>query len=581
MPKSVTYANEVSPRFGTPWCDLLKYENGVVDIDPVKLRDRYPTNEDIEKMPQLEIDTLDYLIKVQDRVDTDSVELGYSLDMWERVFDLWKETEVFVIFGGNRSTKSTLASRIVIWLMKTIPECEIRCWHVNQKRSREDQQRFVYEAISDDMKRENALRPARDRWSYSQKNGFTGDKLILPPQPGFKRGSSCIFQHYKSWLHDNQVAEGFNCHFIWPDEEIPGKLFDTLQLRLSDFKGKMMLTFTTLQGWTDVVTTVLDGAKTDVSRNGLEEDTKEKLPLEQTSKKVNQCKILYFWSDFNPFIPPGSVRKRVSGYSRSHRMARLYGIPERVHDIQFVKFNDYNIIEPNELPWVDDSNYPVTHYHLCDPAGNRMWSMIWVAVDQAGTWWIWRDWPDFANYGPWCEPWVNGNGVPVGKQGSASKGQGYGYKDYAWHIKQIEKDEMQEGAKVFERLMDPRFGSHKVPKDDMQSTVLNDINSMSINLEPCFRSGPGFDIHIGLEKINSLLAWDTEKPMNAMNAPKLFITSNCENTIYCMMNYTAKLGYDEKTKDFPDCIRMGATVLPDGIEYISPMSMTTTGGFAY
>ena len=70
-----------------------------------------------------------------------------------------------------------------------------------------------------------------------------------------------------------------------------------------------------------------------------------------------------------------------------------------------------------------------------------------------------------------------------------------------------------------------------------------------------FIPAPGVHIDDGLQLINGLLSYDENKPIDSLNAPKLFISDRCENFIYAMQEYTAKGGKDEATKDPIDCLR--------------------------
>lgn len=53
---------------------------------------------------------------------------------------------------------------------------------------------------------------------------------------------------------------------MWADEECPQKMFETLVYRTVDYHGRIILTFTTLTGWTPLVQDILGKTKTLVSR---------------------------------------------------------------------------------------------------------------------------------------------------------------------------------------------------------------------------------------------------------------------------------------------------------------------------
>ena len=193
--------------------------------------------------------------------DIDPIEWGWTLPMWRRCLELWEDNEIIVIFGGNRSSKSTFAARLTVWLALNIPAAEIRCWHTASDRSIEDQQKFIYEALPQQYKDLTQTQSKDYALGYSQKEGFSKDIAIFPKHPGYKTGSYIKFNNYNQWHKDPQKIEGMSCHFIWADEEIPQKLFATFPSRLNKFEGKLLLTFTTLQGWTSLVSDLLYKAK--------------------------------------------------------------------------------------------------------------------------------------------------------------------------------------------------------------------------------------------------------------------------------------------------------------------------------
>ena len=63
-------------------------------------------------------------------------------------------------------------------------------------------------------------------------------------------------------MADPQIFEGWAAHCIHADEEIPENIFNTLLARLTDNHGRLILTFTTLQGYTPLVNSLLKGATT-------------------------------------------------------------------------------------------------------------------------------------------------------------------------------------------------------------------------------------------------------------------------------------------------------------------------------
>src|SRR5260221_13916762 len=91
------FADEFQPEFGIPWrptLDRTMLESWSVEQvrNYVQLRQQLTRN-----------------------AETNPVGAGWILPSWELVLQNWKKYPVIVILGGQRSTKSSLASRLTVW----------------------------------------------------------------------------------------------------------------------------------------------------------------------------------------------------------------------------------------------------------------------------------------------------------------------------------------------------------------------------------------------------------------------------------------------------------------------------------
>jgi hypothetical protein len=123
-------------------------------------------------------------------------------------------------------------------------------------------------------------------------------------------------------------------------------------------------------------------------------------------------------------------------------------------------------------------------------------------------------------------------------------------------IKDIEGE-----TKIYERIIDPRMGAAEKQSEDGATTIISDLEDQGYTFIPA----PGVDIEDGLQLINNLLAYDEKKPIDSMNAPKLYISDRCQNFIFAMSEFTGKGGKNEATKDFIDLARYLAV---SDIQYI-------------
>jgi hypothetical protein len=559
MPK-ITYADEVDAHFGIPWINDLKYEKGELACAL--------TEEQIDALPQERAETLSRLMLDQPGSEKeDPIQWGWTLPGWRRVMDNWKNDKIHICLGGNRSSKTTFASRMLVHLAQTIPEAEIRSLHVSEERSVSDSQRYVWEALPMRYKRAKKKSESHSL-QYTQKNGFNSAKAILPPTtPGAERGSTISFNNYRQYQADPQIFEGWSAHCIHMDEEAPEQIFDTLVGgRTVDYHGRVLLTFTTLQGWTPLINSLLKGAETVETRYS--ELMGRELPVEQVSVNWPNCRIYYFWSEMSPFVDYSELIRTYSKQTQEVKLARLYGIPSKAMEGRFPKFSrDTNVISHEKIPFIADATVPCTRYFICDPGGSKPWVATWIGVLEDGSIYVYREFPD-STMGAWALPHVNGVGKSVGKPGPAQRPLGWGYTQYRDHFLDLEQ-----GEDIFERIVDPRMGAATVREKEGESNI---INTMA-NLDFVMRPAPGVDVEAGIAKINDALAWDDTEPMTELNRPKIFVSDRCENFISSMLEYTGS-SRQEHWKDMVDCIRY---FMVSGPEYVTSGSIQATGGGGY
>jgi len=468
----------------------------------------------------------------------------------------WKKYNIHILLGGNQAAKSTFGSRLATWAACTIPESETYCLHVNGQRSIADQQRFIYEAIPQSILSIPTKKGIAHSLQYTQKNGFTDGICIFPPHPGYRRGGSIKFYNYEQYFQNDQILEGVKMHFCWADEKIPFRLFETIRMgRLTTYHGRMLLTYTVLDGWNDTIEKILSKTKTLKTRYCDHPKIKANLPIMQESLSVGSCAIYYAWSQDNPFTDIEQFWKLNANESKEVILTRAFGVPTKSTTSAFPLFSkEYaplgNVVKHEDLPWLKlkldargkEVPYKITRYMAIDPGGSKNWFMLWAAVDPAGTWWIYREWPD-------DDDWA----LPGDKNGPATKGRGYGIRDYVALIRNSEGDE-----KIFERFIDPRMGAAEKQSQDGATTIISDLDDAGMMVIPAPAASSDAnkgEIEDGIQLITNLLSYDTKKPIDSVNSPHLYVSDRCQNFIYAMQEYTGKFGATEATKDPIDTLR--------------------------
>lgn len=523
----IHYADEFQPDFGIPWTPVLPRAT-LETWDEDRLR-RY----------------VELRKRVEANAENNPVGAGWSLPIWSRVMQNFRKYNIHIVLGGNQSGKTTLGARMTVWAAANIPEAETYCWHISEKRSIDDQQRFIWEALPIGIKNLPTKKGVSHSLQYSQKNGFTDGICILPPLPGYRRGGSINFFNYAQYINNPQIIEGVKAHFTWADEVIPLALLDTIRMgRLMTYHGRILLTFTVVDGWNETVQKIL--AKTKTIEKRYSERMKCNLPLVQESLSMDSCCIYYAWTQDNPFTSIDEFWRLNATADRATILARAFGIPTKSIAGVFPGFNkDVNVIEHAKLPFVKDPNYKVTRYMAIDPGGSKNWFMLWVAIDAAGTWWVYREWPD---YDDWALP---GNSAE-GKPGPAQKGSKKGIKDYVDLIRSCEGEET-----IYERFIDPRLGAAEKQSEEGATTIISDLDDQEMTVIPAPGGGSGSlgEIEDGIQLINNLLSYDDTKPLDSINSPKIYFSDRCQNMIYAMQEYTGRGGKGEATKDPIDCLR--------------------------
>lgn len=474
-----------------------------------------------------------------ENAESDPYRYGFRLPHWSKAEEQLAEVDEILALGGNRSGKTRFGAYAVVRAATENPNSEIFCFAQTSEVSIRQQQCAVWEALPAEMRTKQMTAGAYI--SYTKKNGFTDSSLIMP------NGSQIIFKTYSQYQNNPTILEGAELGSkdpkwhnigVWLDEYLLGpELIGTLRFRLATRGAKMLVTFTPIDGYTEVIKEYLDGATT-IEKRSAELLNGEMVPYIQRSKKLN-ASVHYFHSQDNPFGGYDRIKRDLQGKPREFILIRAYGVPMKSHTTKFPRFNTIiNVVPPESIP---TSN--VTRYHIIDPAGSKNWFMCWIAVDGSGTFWVYREYPGI-DVGDWAE-WKHGKWVP----GDGAKGQGFGIRDYVDII-----HDMEAGEEIFERLIDPRLGAAKYQAADGSSSIIEDLAAMDIICLPA----PGLEIDDGLQALISKMAWDPTKDLDSVNRPHFYISSECENIIHALAEYTGDGGLKEAWKDPIDVLRYAA-----------------------
>ena len=518
-----------------------------------------PTDEEMAVMEPDELIGLHRMYhEAIDKSVADPYRFGFQLENWKRTDIEFAQTTEALCLGGNRSAKTRYGARTVVRAAVENPHSEIFCFAQTSEVSIRQQQAAVWEWLPVEYRTKQVSE--RAYISYTKKNGFTDGSLILP------NGSQIIFKTYSQWQNNPTILEGAELGSkhakwlnigVWLDEYLLGpELIDTLRFRLATRNSKMLLTFTPIDGWTEVIKQYLEDART-VESKSAELLGGELVPYVQRSKKHNAC-VVYFHSDANPFGGYARIKADLANKGREQILIRAYGVPVKSQATKFPKFSTTtNVLPAEQIEKILAGG--CTRYQIIDPSGAKNWFSIHIAVTEDGTYYAYREWPGI-NIGPWAE-WRGGKWLP----GEGAKGLGFGITDYVEMFREMEGKE-----EIFERIIDPRLGAAKYVSNDGASSIIEDLADHDFICIPA----PGLEIDDGLQSLISKMSYDVTKPLDSMNRPRFYVSEDCENVIKALGEYTAEAGLKEAWKDPIDCLRYACV---SNIEHYPESAFATVG----
>jgi len=340
----------------------------------------------------------------------------------------------------------------------------------------------------------------------------------------------------------------------------------------------------------------------------------------ETMPRVMRCRdprkaVVFFWSSDNPYGNPKEVaadlRVKTTGGMGGVK-ERFYGLPDRVAHGKFPKFKRAVHVVPAAAIPTKGRNYL-----FLDPASGRNVFMTWIRVND-GKAYVYREWPggywvpEVGVPGPWAIPSGRKEGLNDGARGEGQGPWGFGTLRLKFEIARVEGwkahgawrkehgaggvahgeqdnvpdneelDGWEEGEKDAElmegRYVDSRAATNPRMERDRPVTLQTDLERIGLY----FDLTPGNDIGDGIGRINGLLDYatipgDTEGT-NFLNAPRLYFSDACENTIYAMENWKWTDGEHGACKDPVDNIRYFADL---GLIDEEASGQRERGGMAY
>lgn len=494
-----------------------------------------------------------------------------------------------LLLGGNRSSKTEYMCKRAVMLLVRRPRSRVLILHTTDKTSIRDHHPIVHKYLPPEWR--ELKKDKVTNISYSQKNGFSENTFVLP------NGSQCFFGNY---AQDMTVIEGGQYDMVLTDELVPLLWVKTLRYRIVTLAGKMLNSFTPIEGFTVTVKSLLTGAKTtqEVGAELLPRRMKdgtmglEMVPLVQERR---DGAVVYFHTKDNPYGNYEALKGTLANKPREEILVRAYGVPTRRMATRFPRFRpDVHSFRLEDLPARG------TRYHVVDPCGGRSFFMLWFLVEDSPAGrrlWLYREWPCAGQYipgvgdpGAWAEPGEKEDGDMGPGQTCAA---GFSLRRYREELARLEgwpKDAIVEEApevrvrggfkprlpgrretpsvvpgakeKIYTRWIDSRFGASPTVRADGVKTLIDDFDELGLTFEP----SPGEHLDEGITKINDLLDWDETRAIDSLNCPHLMVCEDCTALIFALENWTGMDGKHGACKDPIDCIRYAVLAEAEDVE---------------
>jgi phage terminase large subunit-like protein len=495
-----------------------------------------------------------------------------------------------LMLGGNRAGKSDVCARMVMEILTREPQRRAWCFQGTQTVSREIQQPYIWRYFPSAWKPQNDAkglkRTAVTKVVYTQGTGFSADSFVLP------NGSQGDFKFYAA---DISVLQGPEQDVIWFDELVPLAWIEDAKFRLVTRNGIMLISFTPIEGYSDVVASFLGGVET---ANGVpcgpevvesmdaellphrgpdgEVCGYERVPLVLRGSDPSRV-VIWFPTEENFYGNYPAMKQTLARAGRAEILTRAYGVPLRKFGSVFT-FRDQNVLSAAAAESVLLKATDYTWYHVMDPAGAgaaRNAYMQWWAVAKNGQQLLMREWPQPGDYipgvGSECGVWAERGGSADGTRGAAQPWfEGFGFEQVSKEIRRVEEEL---GAKcgagripVEARFMDSRAGNATTLTTTGAVTLIEqwaDLDAEhSLSFEPASGRQTTETGDTWKAMVQAALEIDPR-----LNAPRLMVAPACGNAIFSLRNWT---GLDKEKGACKDPVDALKYFLLADAEWIAP-----------
>lgn len=435
------------------------------------------------------------------------------------------KAQVIMLFGGNRSGKTTPVSKKVLDLgLKK----RLKIWVCGET---------FQDSIAIQQKKISELVPRRrvKYGLYDDINGYTNRKLQL---------DNGTLYTFKSYDQGRTAFQSEDVDVIWCDEEPPLDIIKEMKMRLIDRNGMLIISMTSLKGITDFIRDYFEDC--DVLETRYAPLVKKELPVR--AKKGN-ADIFFLWTTDNRYIDQNRLMEEVLLMPETDRMCRIYGMPTNLAGKIYMSFGrDTHVISLDDAPITGNQLW-----NVLDPHDRKPWAIGWYLVNKDETVYCIDEYPA---------------GSEAGGNFNEMLYDDKTYEDYAKIILDREKilrTLFNIGGKV-RRIVDPNFGNKTIQFAERKggqskTTPVKELAKFGLYYKD------GIDaIEAGHLEVRKWLHW-AKKDGQFVVRPRFVLTDNCINHINHLTRYSRKdimgadgdvkdkVGPQQKYKDFCDLVR--------------------------
>ncbi len=541
------------------------------------------------------------------QAEADPMDHGWEPDSWTLADSQLEAAETLAVFGGNRTSKSWWAGRRFCEAAWNYPGGTLVALSAKEETSIATQQKIVWHYLRPRIEHINLKRSPGFKINYTQANGFSDGKVVLPNGRNGREGTEIYFFTYKQIATDyegwefgavvealTRRGDGRPIRNIgwWADESLTLSWLEVLTRRAPFRKAKGLWTFTPVRGITPAIKQFLGKTMkvlTTAPAELLPAANVEGCPRGHMPVTVEpwfkKSRAVYFHLGANPFGGyTQEVRNLCVDKSTDYIECVAYGFARESVANAFPDFGPWNIIDEADLPAVG------TNYQLNDPHDARAWFSLWVRVTN-GTdgpeFYIYRDWPDEQTYGEWAVPteretnddttkgwdgdpgpaqWARVNGITGYKRiwRDAETLRGGGEIERDPYRRKLQEQAEKSGVPVREEIRDRYIDSRAGPRPHLEEfgatcVVLQFAEShhdteTGAELPPVdflMVSGERIDLNL----LREMIAPQRDREGRIVRPPRLFVSRRCRQVIWALANYTGKAGEKGACKDPIDCLR--------------------------